>query len=654
LTPVQTGVGTGDVSSRPKLTYVPALDGLRGAAVAAVLAFHAGHLQGGYLGVDLFFVLSGYLITSLLLVEGGASGHIGLARFWGRRARRLLPALGVMLAGVAVYAWVSADPGELHRIRWDGLATIAYVANWRQIFGQVDYFAMFAAPSPLEHTWSLAIEEQFYVIWPMVFVALVALIRRRRATRGSVAKSHLGAVVLVLSVVLGAAALALQVVLGHYSGWARVYFGTDTRAFAILAGAAVAGFTAWRGPVPDGAARRALEVASLVGAAFLVVAWVSMDGTGSLVRHGGLAACSVAGALVVAAVAQPRGAIVARLVAVVPLRRLGLISYGVYLYHWPIDVWLSTDRTGLSGWTLTILQLAVTLAVSVLSYRFIEQPIRHGRSWPRVANFAVPTAGALALAVVIVASTATNAFDRIGPSDPPPLAAPGHWQGPTTLIVGDSVAWYLGDQGFPDLESGSSERFVNDAYPGCAFPTTDRFRYPDGSESDRFTASCDRDWLDRIDEYDATRVLFVLGASVADAPRHDGAYLTPCSTDWHDFYVDELGTWARRFAEAGAHTYLVTMPPALDIGTRPRDVIAANQRSADCGNRAMKDVAAADPANVTVIDLEAKLCPAGETRCARSWKGVTLRPDTVHFKGASARLVAEWILDQMGGDATGR
>lgn len=648
---MQTSAGAADVSTRPTLTYVPGLDGLRGAAVAAVLAFHAGRLKGGYLGVDLFFVLSGYLITSLLLLEGTAAGRIGLARFWGRRARRLLPALGVMLAGVSLYAWVAADPGELHRIRWDGLATLAYVANWRQIFGQVDYFALFAAPSPLEHTWSLAIEEQFYVIWPLVFVALVAVIRRRNTRRGK-AKGNLGAAVLVLSLVLGAAALALQVVLGHDSGWARVYFGTDTRAFAILAGAAVAGYTVWRGPVAEGAPRRVLEVAALVGVAALAVAWTTMDGTGSLVRHGGLAACSVAGALVVAAVAQPRETLVARLLAVAPLRWLGLISYGVYLYHWPIDVWLSSDRTGLSGVPLIALQLGVTLAVSVLSYRFIEQPIRHGVSWPRVASFAAPAVGAVAIAVLIIASTTTSAFDRLGPSDPLPAAAED-WHGPTTMIIGDSVGWYLGDQGFEDLETEPSMRFVNDAAPGCAFPPTDRFRLPDGSETDLFTASCDRDWLERIDEYDVTRVVFVVGASVSDAPRHDGEFLTPCSSEWRDYYVDELSTWTRRFAEAGAHTYLVTMPPAGDAGTRTAEVTAANTRSAACGNRSMKDVAAADPGNVSVIDLQAKLCPDDRTRCATSWGGVTLRPDTAHFKGASARLVAEWILDQMGIDVGG-
>ncbi len=647
---MQTGVGADHVARRPTLAHLPGLDGLRGVAVAAVLAFHSGHLRGGYLGVDLFFVLSGYLITSLLLVEGDRSGSIDLVRFWGRRARRLLPALGVMLLGVSLYAWAVADPGELHRIRWDGLATLAYVANWRQIFGQVDYFALFSAPSPLEHTWSLAIEEQFYVVWPLVFVALVVALRRRGST-SEVSRRRLGAAVVGLSATLAVVALGAQFVLEHFAGWQRVYFGTDTRAFAILAGAAVAGHAAWRGPVTGARSRRALEVGAIVGAAVLVVAWALLDGTGWAVRHGGLAACSIAGAVVVAAVAQPRATLIARALSLAPLRGLGLISYGVYLYHWPIDVWLSADRTGWSGWPLVALQLAVTLAVSLLSYRFVEQPVRHGRSWPRLVNIAVPAAGALAVGVLIVASTATDTFDRIGPSDAPSVVSAGVG-GPTTMIVGDSVAWYLGDQGFGAVRTDPPMRFVNAGTPGCAFPPTDRFRYADGSESDEFTASCDRHWLRLIDEYDVTRIVFVLGATVSDEPRHDGAFLTPCSGAWHDWYVDELGGWTRRFAARGVHTYLVTMPPAIDAGTRTAAVTAANARSAACGNRVMKDVAAAEPTDVSVIDLEAKMCPGGDSDCARTWDGVTLRPDTVHFKGPSAELVARWLLTRMGIDTT--
>src|SRR3954468_16851797 len=156
-----------------RLKHEPALDGLRGVAVAAVLLFHGDHLSGGFLGVDAFFVLSGFLITSLLLAEARDTRSIALGAFWGRRARRLLPALGCVLAAVALYAALVAKPDELATIRGDAIATIGYFANWRAIATSRDYWALFRSPSPLDHTWSLAIEEQFYLVWPLIVAAVV-------------------------------------------------------------------------------------------------------------------------------------------------------------------------------------------------------------------------------------------------------------------------------------------------------------------------------------------------------------------------------------------------------------------------------------------------------------------------------------------------
>ena len=157
-----------------RITHVPGLDGLRGLAVIGVLLFHSNQLlRGGYLGVDLFFVLSGFLITSILIEEHKRAGTINLKAFWIRRARRLLPALLALMPTVALYARTLAKPSELPSLRGDALATLAYVANWRAIFVKRSYWEMFAAPSPLEHTWSLAIEEQFYVVWPLVVVGLL-------------------------------------------------------------------------------------------------------------------------------------------------------------------------------------------------------------------------------------------------------------------------------------------------------------------------------------------------------------------------------------------------------------------------------------------------------------------------------------------------
>ena len=158
---------------RLELPRVRALDGLRGVAVVAVLVFHGGRLRGGYLGVDLFFVLSGFLITTLLLAEHERRGRIVLRNFYERRARRLLPALVLALLLVALYAAVWARPSELPRIRWDGIATLFYFQNWREIVTKQNYWDAFTAPSPLQHTWSLSIEEQFYLLWPLLVMGVL-------------------------------------------------------------------------------------------------------------------------------------------------------------------------------------------------------------------------------------------------------------------------------------------------------------------------------------------------------------------------------------------------------------------------------------------------------------------------------------------------
>jgi peptidoglycan/LPS O-acetylase OafA/YrhL len=265
--------------SGTSIRHVPALDGLRGVAVAGVLLFHAGHLTGGYLGVDLFFVLSGYLITSLLLAERQATGTVALKAFWGRRARRLLPALALMLLVVALYARLIAQPSDLHQIRMDALAAIAYVANWRDVLAHFSYWSLFTAPSPLQHTWSLAIEEQFYIVWPIVVLAVAKAARHRDGR--SVAR-----LVLFVSTVLAFASGAWGIVLYRIAGGNRVYYGTDTRAAAILLGAALAAIMALRGPATTRRGRTAIEGAGVAGVLLLAVAWLRLPGTSPLLYQG--------------------------------------------------------------------------------------------------------------------------------------------------------------------------------------------------------------------------------------------------------------------------------------------------------------------------------------------------------------------------------
>jgi peptidoglycan/LPS O-acetylase OafA/YrhL len=228
--------------------YVPALDGLRALSVLGVMLYHGGSLTGGFLTIDVFFVLSGFLITSLLLGEWVKRVTIRLGQFWARRARRLLPALLVMLVGVALYAKLFATPGEFANLRLDSLSTLFYVANWHFIIGNSNYFVQTAQTSPLAHMWSLSIEEQFYIVWPPVVLVMLHLGRRLRPSRRLwpvMATAVAGAV---------ASAVEMRLLFLHHAPIMRIYEGTDTRSQDILVGSALAiGMAMWaeRRRAPD-------------------------------------------------------------------------------------------------------------------------------------------------------------------------------------------------------------------------------------------------------------------------------------------------------------------------------------------------------------------------------------------------------------------
>ena len=402
--------------------HLPALNGLRGVAVIGVVAYHLqlGWAKGGYLGVDLFFVLSGFLITTLLLEEWVGSRRIHLGSFWGRRARRLLPALFLVVAALAVYLVANGlwgGPGanglvDLSGLRGDAISTLLYANNWHSIFVHQSYFAQFSTPSPLQHTWSLAIEEQFYLVWPLVLLVLLRYGRRAWRRVGVVLTVGLG----VLSSIL------MAVLFTPGADPSRVYFGTDTRLFDLMAGATIA-FVAAARPQPNARARRTLHmVAPLAGVALLVF-WVVAGTPGGLPTNfmfeGGFLLCAVLAGLVVAdaRLVEPGG--LARGLAWRPLHFIGTISYGIYLWHWPVIVYLNGSRTGLSAWRLDLLRIAATLVLSTASYYLVERPIRLARLRGWVRWWGAPLAGVLT-AVLIVAAT----FPAV--ADPTSLSTTSH------------------------------------------------------------------------------------------------------------------------------------------------------------------------------------------------------------------------------------
>ena len=360
--------------------YMPGLDGLRALAVLAVIAYHEqfGWAPGGMLGVGVFFTLSGYLITDLLLGQWVAHGRLNLGDFWLRRARRLLPALFVMLAVVTAWATV-ASPTRLAALRGAVAAAATYSSNWYYIATHSSYFARFAPPGPLDHLWSLAVEEQFYLVWPWLLLAGVCCLRGRRAS----AVRWLALPTLALAA--GSAVLMLML---YHPGYdpTRVYEGSDTRACGLLIGAALA--MVWPSRRAAGAARWTRVVLDGAGVAGLAVIGLMIWRVGqysSFTYQGGLVVLSVATAGVLAAAACP-GSLVGAALGWRPLRWIGVRSYGIYLWHFPVIV-LTTPANATEDLPRAAVQVAASIGLAALSWRFVEEPIRHGalsRVWKRL------------------------------------------------------------------------------------------------------------------------------------------------------------------------------------------------------------------------------------------------------------------------------
>ena len=359
--------------------YLPGLDGLRALAVAAVVAYHLGYgwAQGGLLGVGVFFTLSGYLITDLLLGQWRRSGKMHLGDFWLRRARRLLPALFVMLG--VVTAWVTImDRARLTNLRDADGAAATYWSNWYLIATHSSYFARFAPAQPLDHLWSLAVEEQFYLIWPWVLLAGLFVIRRRPGALKWLALPTLGL----------AAASAVTMLLIYQPGFdpTRIYEGTDTRVSGLLIGAALA--MIWPSSRAAKASRSttvALDIPAFAGLAVIAVMIWRVGQYSPFLYRGGLTLLSFATAAVVAATACP-GSVVGRALSWRPLRWLGVRSYGIYLWHYPVIV-LTSPANSTEDLPRAAAQVAASIGLAALSWRFVEEPVRHGaieRIWARL------------------------------------------------------------------------------------------------------------------------------------------------------------------------------------------------------------------------------------------------------------------------------
>jgi peptidoglycan/LPS O-acetylase OafA/YrhL len=620
-----------------RFAYRPALDGVRALAVTAVLLFHGGvsFLPGGFLGVDAFFVLSGYLITSLLLAERADTGRIRLGAFWARRARRLLPALLVVIMVVAVAGRYLLPDVEVKLLRWDALAALAYVANWRMIYRGTDYFTQTAAPSPLQHTWSLGIEEQFYWLWPLL---VLFLLRSRRAV---FAFSVLGAT--------GSAVLALTL---HDTN--RVYFGTDTRAQALLIGCALA-------TLPSSSSRLlgALAVLGTLGTAWL---WAHASGTDGWIFTP--AALAVA-AVLAHAVASPAGP-TARVLALPPLVWLGKISYGVYLWHWPLFQVLTAERTELRGPALLGVRCAVTVAVAAVSFRLLEQPIRRGVRLPRpaiagatvfslaavvsvvaVGTLPEPVRSAAVAPVVVAPPSASSAASAA----PPPMARPGRKPGaePRVTFFGDSVSWTLGTYLPPHPGLTTTVRAVQ----GCGIAVLpDILITGTGHTNYDYCPAWPTIWRKGLDADDPDVSVILLDRWELMDRRIDGAYHHVGEPVFDAYLTTQLDQAVSVVGAKGARIVLLTAP-YTHRAERPDGGLYGEDQPArvDAWNALLRAEAAKHPDTVTVLDLNRVVCPDG----AFTWtiNGMRVRSDGLHFTPAAVqKLIAPWLLPQLARLAT--
>jgi peptidoglycan/LPS O-acetylase OafA/YrhL len=634
----------------------PGLDGLRAWAVLAVLAFHSGALRAGWVGVDVFFALSGFLITGLIVAEFERTGTVSLTRFWGRRARRLLPARALLFLVVAVGAattpgaWVGATASDV----W-GSAT--YTANWVRLAGDVGYWDQFRAPGPLEHTWSLAVEEQFYVVWPVLMVVVL----RRWGRRGAVC----------LAAVAALATAAAQVGLALAgSGVERLYVGTDTRAPAFALGAwcvlaadpRVARSSQWRRLVPGAAG---------AGLAALFGACVLLDGDARSTYVGPLLVTSAVGALTVLAAAHTRAGRLAPVVTAAPLRWIGRWSYGIYLYHWPVVV-------ALRGWEVApAVRFAVVAAVATvaaaLSYELVEHPIRSGRLRLRAlvpaAAAAIAAAGLASVALAGGALAAGGlAGQRLDDAQVAELLAPlggapaagaqgaaDDLPGPTAagtdttlaparalhtdrvLVAGDSVPFHLRSALERAAAAAGLEVAVR-AAPGCVPSplTADQYRAENDELCARLVEQLPRD----LDTYRPATLVVYYGLSGPEV-REGGRTYDACAADGRSALTAQLGRILAAADGVGTRVALVPPlePPAVDFVDR-----GAQLAGWRC-YLAAYDAFGADHPDVDVVPILDLLCP--QMRCRRELFGVALFRDGIHYSDDGAAAMAPWLLDQI-------
>lgn len=636
------------------------LDGLRALAVTAVICFHfgVGHASGGFLGVDLFFVLSGFLITYLLVEQFEGSAGIGFARFWARRFRRLYPALVVMVAAVCAVVWI-ARPGDLGQgLRAEATSSLLGVSNWYAISQSTNYFA--ATTSPFTHMWSLSIEAQFYLVWPLV--ALLALrLRRGRMVLGLLA--GLGAI---------ASTVAMATLYASGTNLTRLYEGTDTHAEGLLIGALLAVLLSGKGSLSLALPRRftrPLTSLAAVGLFALVVgAFVVMDGGASFLYRGGFTLYAIVVALLIALVIGHPTRWFTKILQLSVVAYVGRLSYSLYLWHYPLVVLVTHHATGLAGLSLLMVRLVATVVLAMLSYHLVEVPVRTrlalSTGWQLGVVAGALVAGSLVAATLAApaapAATSNSAghvtpgMGAYGPPDDPgalPVVRPGT---KGVLVVGDSMAGSLAN-GLKETAWGKRYQAVthltvaNLGEAGCAMAVGPMVlkgqvsapgQYCDPTQpGPRWPAM----WTAVVDHFDPALSIYEARLDLVD--RVVGGTTEHIGQARYDAWLtQQLDTAVTILTSRGGKVLLVTSPyyasgEQPDGTPWPEDAAWRVARY----NQILRAVARAHPRTVGILDVGGLMSPHG--RYASVVDGVSVRyVDGIHWTFQGDQLI--WHLVQ--------
>ncbi|MEN9792036.1 MAG: hypothetical protein RL330_114 [Actinomycetota bacterium] len=626
--------------------HIPALDGLRAVAVLSVIGYHFGMpgLGGGFLGVDLFFVLSGFLITRLLVSEHDRTGTISLRGFWSRRVRRLTPAILLVLVTVAVWGTLTLDRFALRTLRDDMLSTLGYMANWRFILADQSYFAAYGEVSPLRHMWSLAIEEQFYLVWPLIVVGVLTVVRGRRAP------------LIALATAIIAGSTTLMWLLHDADDPSRAYYGTDSRLAQLVVGALLAVVLLRRRTVIPPRGARGRSLVGFIALTAIVAAFFVVEDGDAFMYRGGFLAFSVLVALLLWAVTTSRGSAIDRMLSWRPAVLVGQVSYGLYLWHWPVQIMLSPDATGLEGPLLASLRLVTTFGAAALSYLVIEQPVRRVRGWATsLTGGRAAVAFSVSMAVVLGAVLGTTSRSAPLPeyldsvtaevidSGTPP--ADGTGQMLQLVLTGDSLAHSL-TRAMENQTSNLGITFVSRSLPGCSMT---RGLPADGKgvpfEEGLACEVAHEEFIRATATSYPSRAVVWIAAWDAYDRRVDGVHYRVGTDAWRTKMTDLVDETADVLAARGAHLFLVSLAPvALENETDHEDA-AFDERVATY-NDLLRDYARENPARATFVDLAARVCPDMPSACRAVVEGIRLRPkDGVHFDGPGARWASRIILD---------